>query len=526
MSGSAPEKKQEADYTNEVDELTPVVRSAATSGKLADALEQVGVFEKKARNAADLASTTRLLLLSLLLIRETPSTASTDWSLLCETIVSLSKKHGQLKQATTKMVQLAMCFLRSPGQQDVTSGSMQEEEEDVKMAGDESQEPGEGAKDDKEKERATVQKEEDKMDREGQEAKAVTKLMEEGRQIGDVGLSQEDRMKLVETLRTVTEGKIFVEVERARVTRMLSDMLYAKGDVNKAADVLQELAVETFGSMDRREKTEFILEQMRLNLERGDYARMNIVSRKINTKFFDDTNQQYLKLSYYDLMIRYALHEKKHLDVCKYHREIYNTPRIKASEQKAADVLRNVVIFLILSPYDNEQSDLIARVELMDDLDKVQEHKNLLKCFTTAELMRWPGIEALYGPLLRNSAAFAPDADGNARWEDLHKRVVEHNIRVVSKYYTRITLARLAQLLDLPQAQAEQSLADLVSSKTVYAKIDRPAGIVDFETKQQDEDRLNVWANDLGRLLDLVERTSHVIGKELAIHRAGLVVKD
>lgn len=69
---------------------------------------------------------------------------------------------------------------------------------------------------------------------------------------------------------------------------MLSEMLYAQGDVNKAADVLQELAVETFGSMERREKTEFILEQMRLNLERGDYARMAIVAKKINTKFFDD----------------------------------------------------------------------------------------------------------------------------------------------------------------------------------------------------------------------------------------------
>lgn len=69
---------------------------------------------------------------------------------------------------------------------------------------------------------------------------------------------------------------------------MLADVLYAKGDVAGAADALQELAVETFGSMSRREKTDFILEQMRLNLERGDYTRTNIVAKKINTKFFDD----------------------------------------------------------------------------------------------------------------------------------------------------------------------------------------------------------------------------------------------
>ena len=428
-----------------------------------------------------------------MLIRTTPSTTSTDWALLRETVTALSKKHGQLKQAITKMVQLAIAFLKPAGQQ---------QQQDVDM---------EGA---------------DEKERQGKEDTEITKLLDEGKAIGDVGLSPEARLALVETLRTVTEGKIFVEVERARVTRMLSDMLYAKGEVDKAADTLQELAVETFGSMDRREKTEFILEQMRLNLERGDYTRMNIVSRKINTRFFSDVKQQDLKLVFYDLMIRYALHEKKHLDVCKYHREIYDTPSIKENEAKAADVLRNVVVFLILAPYDNEQSDLMARVEALDELDRVLEHKNLLKCFTTSELMRWPGIESLYGPLLRNSAAFAPDADGTARWEELHKRVVEHNIRVVSKYYTKITLARLAQLLDLPQDKAEEALADLVSGKTVNAKIDRPAATVSFGAKKQDSDRLNDWTNDLGKLLDLVERTSHVIGKELAVHHAGITVRD
>ena len=34
-----------------------------------------------------------------------------EWDLLSEQILLLSKKHGQLKQATTKMVQVAMSFL-------------------------------------------------------------------------------------------------------------------------------------------------------------------------------------------------------------------------------------------------------------------------------------------------------------------------------------------------------------------------------------------------------------------------------
>ena len=55
-------------------------------------------------------------------------------------------------------------------------------------------------------------------------------------------------------------------------------------------------------------------------------------------------------------------------------------------------------------------------------------------------------------------------------------RVTEHNILVVCKYYSRIRLARLAQLLDLPVAEAERHLSNMVVGGALSAKIDRPAG--------------------------------------------------
>ena len=47
---------------------------------------------------------------------------------------------------------------------------------------------------------------------------------------------------------------------------------------------------------------------------------------------------------------------------------------------------------------------------------------NLAKCFVTKELMRWPGIESLYGPYLQPTTIFSSDKV----WEDLHTRVIEH----------------------------------------------------------------------------------------------------
>ena len=41
--------------------------------------------------------------------------------------------------------------------------------------------------------------------------------------------------------------------------------------------------------MEKKEKVEFILEQMRLCLAKKDFIRTQIISKKINTKYFDDT---------------------------------------------------------------------------------------------------------------------------------------------------------------------------------------------------------------------------------------------
>jgi len=45
-----------------------------------------------------------------------------------------------------------------------------------------------------------------------------------------------------------------VEVERARLTHTLAQMKEKDGEVIEEANILQELQVETYGSMKRREK--------------------------------------------------------------------------------------------------------------------------------------------------------------------------------------------------------------------------------------------------------------------------------
>jgi 26S proteasome regulatory subunit N5 len=160
-------------------------------------------------------------------------------------------------------------------------------------------------------------------------------------------------------------------VERARLTRILSKTKEEEGNIIAAADILQELQVETFGSMEKREKTDFLLEQMRLCLAKGDHTRTMVVSRKISTKYFKDPEVTDLKLRFYELMIQLALHDSNYLDICKYYRHVYDTPVVIADERKWKEILTFVVIFIVLAPYNNEQSDLIQRISQDDRLSQI-----------------------------------------------------------------------------------------------------------------------------------------------------------
>ncbi|KAI1263414.1 PCI domain-containing protein [Xylariaceae sp. FL1019] len=464
--------KPEKDFTKEADTLIPEAEKLAKNDIQA-AIEKLTVFEKQTRQASDLASTSRTLIAICTICKD-----AGNWSLLNDQILVLSKKHGQLKQAITKMVQTVMTFLDSTP-------------------------------------------------------------------------NMETKLSIIETLRTVTEGKIFVEVERARVTKILSDIKRQQGDLKSAMETLCELQVETFGSMDRREKTEFILAQVALCIENEDWTQAGILSRKISTRYLsrkpkktpeqiekekkareekekrgeevppeqdDDTTD--LKLAYYGQQITLAKHDGKYLDVCKHYRQVLDTEAVEEDSDKLQPTLQRIIYFVILAPHDNEQHDLLHRIFRDTRTSQVSDDADLLKLFTVHELMRWPEVAKTYGRHLCESDIFdaQPNQSGDElahqRWQDLRKRVIEHNVRVVAKYYTRIGMKRLTQLLDLTEDETEKYISELVCSKTVFARIDRPARVVNFAKPRDVDDVLNEWSHNMKDLLGLLERVDHLITKE------------
>lgn len=135
--------------------------------------------------------------------------------------------------------------------------------------------------------------------------------------------------------------------------------------------MLQEVHVETYGSLPKRDKVEFILEQMRLTLAKQDFVRAAIVAGKVSRKHLAEENMEEYKVKFFTLMTIYHRHDKDAIELVKDYHAIYSTPHILADESKWKDALQSAVVFLALSPYGNEQQDLLNRISIDSNLEKL-----------------------------------------------------------------------------------------------------------------------------------------------------------
>lgn len=354
--------------------------------------------------------------------------------------------------------------------------------------------------------------------RRSQKTKTITSIVQEVMKYLDDVPEEETKVKVVVALREITDGKIYVEHEFATLTQILASSKEAAGDISGAADILGDVHVETYGSMTKLEKVEYILEQMRLTLAKKDFVRAFIISRKVKQAVLLEAGFEDARVRFHKLLIAYYTHESNCLELAKCWFEIYDTKTVQQDEAKCAEAIQHACIFAVLAQYDNHQSDLIHRISTQKKLEKFPEYKSLLKLFITKEVAPYPlpQQEVLYAhPILSVG-------DNAEQWKiDLHTRVIEHNVRIISGYYARIRIAHLASTLGLNVAETEKHISTLVSNGSIYARMDRPAGIINFSKPKPADEILSDWASDISELLACVDSTSHLINKENMLHKIG-----
>lgn len=344
---------------------------------------------------------------------------------------------------------------------------------------------------------------------------AIIGIVQEGVTVLEGVVDTEERVTLIDALRTVSEGKIFVEVERARLTQHLANIREAQGRVTEACDVLQEVQVETIADMDSREKAEFLLQQMRLTLAVEDWVRSGIMAGKVSRPILAKEGFEDLKLQFYDLLITLHSHEQ---DTWELHRDYlarYETPGIHEEALHRQQAMSYAVLYLAMTEWSDSVRDTMKEfLQKKHVTEELPPCAALLQALVTPEIIQWP---------LAGGASNIPQhslfTSNPANLDTLQRRVVQHNLRVISACYTRIRFPRMCALLGLEPATAEKELSDLVTSGTVYARIDRPAGVVSFVKPQAAPEVLGEFAGNLREVLGLIETTNHLIQREYMVHK-------
>eukprot|EP00759_Apiculatamorpha_spiralis_P007227 PhF_6_TR14253/c1_g1_i1/m.22888/K03035/PSMD12, RPN5; 26S proteasome regulatory subunit N5 len=328
-------------------------------------------------------------------------------------------------------------------------------------------------------------------------------------------------MTCIERIRECTEGRLHVELEYGRLSVLLATMHEEDGDITTSCNILQHIQVETMTSMSRQEKLKVLVHHIQLCMQLKDYTRAAIMSRKIGARAIAADDARTLRDQYFRLMIEYYTHLQSyhHIAMCWW--ELFT-----CHNQTDADMLRNAILYLILAPPAtpkdvSEGAECTAFSAVVKEVVRVDWLKKLSQVPIIADTQLPQLIEVFTGPEWIQADVFTSqfswflNADAVKPHTLLIKqRLVEHNLLIISKHYTRCRLSKVSQLVSLSQSEVEAVIMNLVSMAMMYAKIDRVKGIVVFRQPSQGVKDMEEWSQGIDKVMKLLNETCHLIQKE------------
>lgn len=358
-----------------------------------------------------------------------------------------------------------------------------------------------------------------------QSEQAIGEMIRECCKFSDLITDKAQKVKLLETLKTVTNGKLYSEMERAKICKDLALIVKEDGNITRAIEILEDLKLDTITSLDRKDRIEIILELMELLVESKEFIKCLIIAKKINKQHLDQTTEyEELKIKFYQLMIIIDKNEN-YLNTSRHYQSILNTEITALQPEERKRLLALAIAYCILSPFDHEKSDMMQRLMKHKFIDDIPLYKQLIKEFTTIELINWYAMKAQFKEDLIALGIFDVNhQEGLKCWKDFRTATIEHNIKVFATYYQRAYLSHMSEFLDINIDETEKHLCNLIVNKSIKAKIDRLTGIVSFsqnnfttESDQSSENILKDWLQQVSTLMKIIDNTTHLINKEMEL---------
>lgn len=324
------------------------------------------------------------------------------------------------------------------------------------------------------------------------------------------------KINLIKTLSLITVGKMFLEKPRTELAFTLTRILEKEGKIAEAAEVAQSVEVETYGALSRADKVHYILQQMRLHLLNKDYMQVYITSKKITDNMLMSYEFEDAHYLYHGYLVRYYLQEGDYFEIAKAYHERMRSAILKGSDRWKKD-LECAMLFLIIAPNNEEviqyREDLLEMEE--DRVPELPVVTGLFKDLMSDKMIPLPLDEKLM-TVLRNHTVFQETElpGGTQRLEILDDRVIQHDIMVANRFYTHVEMGRLAELINITTEKLEEEIASMVMDETIYARMDRPAGLVKFGKKKEPDVLLSEWARNIDGFLQCTEVCSRLAKKE------------
>jgi len=228
-------------------------------------------------------------------------------------------------------------------------------------------------------------------------------------------------------------------------------------------------------------------------LVRKDYVRCQILSRKISRRHMSEKGLEALKIEFLKFMIRYYVHEKMTIDIAKSYQEIYDVmsaateedaTRLGVTEDAKTKNFDNFVIYLLICAHDTEKVELLKKVQekYARELEAAGRLQHFVNKVLSTELL--PLNENEITKEMANYEPFIQTTENSVlHGREFVRQLIQHNIRIIEMYYSRIKIATLANLIGVSQERAETELCDMVVHKRISAKINRLEWVVQFIKK-------------------------------------------
>ncbi|KAM0681697.1 proteasome regulatory particle subunit [Glugoides intestinalis] len=288
----------------------------------------------------------------------------------------------------------------------------------------------------------------------------------------------------------VIEGRMFLEEERLSIADQIKIAL--RNNIQESYDLIKEIPVETFTTVSDKKKNAFLFEQLRLALLLHCLEDAELITRKVRrSTLMKDELAIFLN---YSILLRAA--QNRFLDAANLFLELN-----EIDESKKHVALGS--LYCLLSSCLKEERNIVEEKRKL--LKRFSEFKNndesmrhYLKQFNTGLIIEFDVVEQI--------AKTISKYDESVDKALLHRSVMEHNFFVVSKFFSKVKISQIAQLMHVREDDLVAFASEMVNAKLSTMKIDQQLMLIFFEDKK--------WNDRVDSVLDKIILANHLIHKQ------------